>query len=175
MKGKALSKEKRLLIIEFSRTFGQFYIAKEVGTSQPVVSRILKMNHKEEKTIEPRKTSGRKKKLTERDKRQIIRHVNENPRSTLGQIKAAKEFYKKHKWMLLDWPSQSPDLNPIEHLWDELDRRVPSQDRRTFVTFKSALFREWSAIAKERIEKLVESMPRRLQAVIDAKGGHTRY
>ncbi|VDL76240.1 unnamed protein product [Nippostrongylus brasiliensis] len=50
---------------------------------------------------------------------------------------------------ILKWPSQSPDLNPIEHLWEELERRMK--------------------------DNLLDSMPRRCQSVIDAKGFATKY
>lgn len=77
----------------------------------------------------------------------------------------------------LEWPSQSPDLNPIEHLWDELERRI----RRDKVKPKNkaelfaALEREWGRIHSNVIDNLVNSMPRRVKAVLDAKGGATPY
>ena len=77
----------------------------------------------------------------------------------------------------LEWPSQSPDLNPIEHLWDELERKI----RRDKVKPKNkaelfaALEREWGRIHSNVTDNLVNSMPRRIKAVLDAKGGATPY
>lgn len=77
----------------------------------------------------------------------------------------------------IEWPSQSPDLNPIEHLWDELERRVrrnkfrPKNKAELF----AALKREWDQIQSDVIVKLVDSMPRRVKAVLKSKGGATPY
>ena len=77
----------------------------------------------------------------------------------------------------LDWPAQSPDLNPIENLWDELDRRLRA--RSSCPTTKSdltnALLEEWSKIPINTLLNLVESLPRRVEAVIATKGGPTSY
>lgn len=75
----------------------------------------------------------------------------------------------------LPWPSQSPDLNPIENLWDDLDRRVQQIKRKSFGDYKEALFRAWTEIPQETLIKLVRSMPKRLRLVIDAKGGPIKY
>lgn len=79
----------------------------------------------------------------------------------------------------LDHPPQSPDLNPIEHIWEELDRRIRVPEVRTTITdarsLRTALERAWSMIPAAVTENLVLSMPRRLQAVINANGGPTKY
>lgn len=77
----------------------------------------------------------------------------------------------------LQWPAQSPDLNPIEHLWDELERRIRLRPRRpsSLPELATALKEEWSAISPVFYKNLVESLPRRIEAVIRAKGGPTRY
>ena len=77
----------------------------------------------------------------------------------------------------LDWPSQSPDLNPIEHIWDELERRLRSQPNRpsSLPALTSTLMDIWKSIPMVTYQNLVESLPRRVQAVIDAKGGPTSY
>ena len=74
-------------------------------------------------------------------------------------------------------PAKSPDVNPIEHLWDELQRAVDKRDVRplNLNQLGAALTEEWNNIPVERLENLVSSMPRRLQAVINSYGGHTRY
>lgn len=77
----------------------------------------------------------------------------------------------------LDWPAQSPDLNPIEHLWDELERRLRARTSRPNNTTElfAALKEEWSKIPIETCRSLVDSLPRRIEAVIAAKGGPTPY
>ena len=96
----------------------------------------------------------------------------------------------------LDWPAQSPDLNSIEHLWDELEGRLrPRPNRPTSVCdLTNVLVAEWKqvyaamfqhlveslhrrveAVIAAMFQHLVESLPRRVEAVIAAKGGPTRY
>ncbi|GFU13025.1 transposable element Tcb1 transposase [Trichonephila clavipes] len=77
----------------------------------------------------------------------------------------------------LDWPSQSTDLNPTEHLWDELERRLRSQPNRSssLQALTSAVVDAWKAIPMVTYQKLVESLPKRVQAVNHAKRGPTSY
>ena len=78
---------------------------------------------------------------------------------------------------LPDWPSQSPDLNPIEHLWSELGRRLDkrAQYPKNANELEAALQEEWSNIPYEVYHKLIESMPRRIEACISSNGWPTRY
>ncbi|GFW28721.1 transposable element Tcb1 transposase [Trichonephila clavipes] len=77
----------------------------------------------------------------------------------------------------MGWPSQSPDLNPIEHLWDELERRLRSQPNRPSLlqALTSAVMDAWKAIPMVTNQKLMESLPKRVQVVIHTKGGPTSY
>jgi len=84
------------------------------------------------------------------------------------------KFMKREKVKVLEWPSQSADLNPIEHLWEELDRRVRCQNYSN----KEALFqvlKKWGKISLDRIQKLVDSMLTRYDAIIKANGYATKY
>ncbi|KAJ1571071.1 hypothetical protein NDA11_007531 [Ustilago hordei] len=65
--------------------------------------------------------------------------------------KVTKEYLEEVKLNVLPWPEMSSDLNPIEHVWF------------------------WATFPKESVQALIKSMPRRLQAVRVAKGGHTKY
>lgn len=87
-------------------------------------------------------------------------------------------------WMRLNrvpvmdyWPAQSPDLNPIEHLWDELERRLAKRrySIRNTKQLAEALVHEWKNIPPEVCKNLVGSMRDRCTAVLEAGGGHTRY
>ena len=89
--------------------------------------------------------------------------------------KLVREFFGTHSVEVLDWPSQSPDLNPIEHMWEELERRVRAQNYSNLDDFFEALKKEWAQIPRSRNEKLIESMPRRCEAVIRANGYATKY
>ena len=76
-----------------------------------------------------------------------------------------------------DWPSKSPDLNPIEYLWDNLDTRVRQRQNPpgNVNELRDALLEEWNNIPQAQINNLIHSMRRRCQAVSNARGGHTRY
>ena len=77
----------------------------------------------------------------------------------------------------LDWPAQSPDLNPIKHLWDELECRLQARPRHptSVPDLTHALVAEWKQIPAAMFQQLVESLPRRMEAVIAAKGEPTPY
>ena len=76
----------------------------------------------------------------------------------------------------LDWPAQSPDLNPIEHLWDEFERRLRARDNcpTSMPNLTNTLVAEWKQIPAAMFQHL-ESLPRRVEAVIAVKGGPTPY
>lgn len=73
---------------------------------------------------------------------------------------------------IMEWPPQSPDLNPIELLWDQLDRNI----RQTCPSSKEQLWNSlqnyWKEIPKDTLSKLIERMPRICKVVIKSKGGY---
>jgi hypothetical protein len=73
----------------------------------------------------------------------------------------------------LDWPAQSPDLNPIEHVWDELRHRLRARPNRptSVRDLTNALVAEWKQVPLAMFQHQVESFPRRVEAIIAAKGG----
>ena len=80
-------------------------------------------------------------------------------------------------WGPGSWPSNSPDLNPIENLWHILCSNIRKRkvQPRTKEDLIKALQEEWEKLDIEMINRLCASMPRRLQAVIAANGGSTGY
>jgi transposase len=75
------------------------------------------------------------------------------------------------------WPAQSPDLNPIEHLWSYLEKRIEARRHQieNVDQLKAILQEEWRRIDANYLSVLALSMPRRCQAVIDSHGEHTKY
>ena len=77
----------------------------------------------------------------------------------------------------ISWPAQSPDLNPIEHLWDHLGRKIyehkphPKNKKELIIILKE----KWLEIENDYLKKLVNSMPSRIEVVIESKGNPTRY
>lgn len=95
-----------------------------------------------------------------------------DPKHTSGLV---KEWLLYHVKKQLHSPPQSPDLNVIEHLWDELKRRIRHRHVSNKNELKTVLLEEWQHISSQTTETLVSSMPSRLQAVLEASGGPTRY
>ena len=77
----------------------------------------------------------------------------------------------------IPWPSRSPDLNPIEHVWDMLGRKMRSDPMQpaSLSALADRLKKAWSEINQEHVAHLIDSMSNRVRAVIDAQGGQTKY
>ena len=84
---------------------------------------------------------------------------------------------------LLDWPSNSPDLNSIENLWSILKSKVEKQvnklvNKKSSVTvdsFLEIILKEWEGIDHKTYVNLVNSMPARLERVIEGNGNKIPY
>lgn len=91
--------------------------------------------------------------------------------------KVSKDVKEALGLRVLPWVGQSPDLNPIENAWAELERRLRLRTSapKTKDELFSALCEEWEAIPESFFKELVESMPRRVQGVLAADGASTKY
>ncbi|GFY26710.1 transposable element Tcb2 transposase [Trichonephila clavipes] len=77
----------------------------------------------------------------------------------------------------MEWPACSPDLNPIEQVWDMLGRRIAARPRppATVRDLEIALLEEWNSIPQSQIDNLITSMTNRCAAVLAVLGDHTPY
>ena len=69
----------------------------------------------------------------------------------------------------------SPDLNPIEHIWGILKQKVEVCKVSNICQLLDVVMEEWKSIPVATCEALVNSMPRRVKAVLDNDGSHTKY
>jgi DDE superfamily endonuclease len=103
----------------------------------------------------------------------IFQHDND-PKHTAQSV---QQWLSSQKFSVMKWPAQSPDLNPIENMWAILKMRLNQFDRAP--KGMSELFEcvtdIWYNITAEECQKVIESMPKRCQEVIKAKGGWTHY
>jgi transposase len=75
---------------------------------------------------------------------------------------------------LLPWPARSPDLSPIENLWADLKRRLENEEIQTLDHLWQRACQLWINTPLQTLERLVQSMPHRIAAVIAQRGGPTR-
>ena len=127
------------------------------------------------------------------DKYKYINILRENLRVSAEKLDVENSYWfqqdndPKHtalivrQWILyncphtLKTPPQSPDLNPIENLWAEVDIRLRKYEIGSKHVLKAKITEIWDSISSETTRKLVCSMTNRLRAVIAAKGGPTKY
>ena len=103
----------------------------------------------------------------------VLQHDNDSKHTS----RIARQWLEDHNIEVLEWPSQSPDLNPTEHLWAHLKRQLAAYP--TEPTSMHELWErvetEWEKIPAQVCVDLIESMSRRIAAVLRAKGGYTEY
>ncbi|GFX18851.1 transposable element Tcb2 transposase [Trichonephila clavipes] len=192
--------EERKLVNKLSNEGkSQRNIAKVVGRSVNCIQKILQ-KFKKTGILANNEGRARKKIMNSITERRVIHQVKIDPKisapkiaastsNTLGRSVSAEtqDNDPKHtafvvkEWLLyhcrnqLNTPPQFPDLNVIENLWPHLERAVQKHQITSKEQLKSVLQEEWPNIAPETTRHLVESMPRRLEAVISAKGYATKY
>lgn len=89
--------------------------------------------------------------------------------------KIAKEFLQANVPTIVDWPSNSPDINPIENLWSIIKRGVEIRQPQNIEELDRFMVEEWEKVSKSIIVNLIMSMSERCQLVIDCKGERIPY
>uniref|UniRef100_A0A8C5QI98 Tc1-like transposase DDE domain-containing protein n=1 Tax=Leptobrachium leishanense TaxID=445787 RepID=A0A8C5QI98_9ANUR len=88
--------------------------------------------------------------------------------------KSTRAWLQIKRWNILEWPSQSPDLNPIENLWLELKKAVAVRKPKNVTELEAFAHDEWAKIPVDRCKTLVSSYASRLKAVKTVKGCCTK-
>ncbi len=101
----------------------------------------------------------------------VFQHDND-PKYT---SKMTTALLKKLRVKVMDWPSMSPDLNPIEHLWGILKLKMEESKVSSIHQLRDVVLEEWKRAPVTTCEALVNSMPKRVKSVLENNGGHTKY
>ncbi|GFV12859.1 transposable element Tcb2 transposase [Trichonephila clavipes] len=103
----------------------------------------------------------------------IFMDDNARPHCTL----AVEELLESEDITRMDWPAYSPDLNPIEHVWDALGKRIAARLHHPENTqqLKQMLIEERVLLPQEMLHQLVLRMRRRCEATIAVRRGHIPY
>ena len=91
------------------------------------------------------------------------------------KAKVVTSYLSEQDFEIMDWPPQSPDLNPIENLWKTLGVKFLERNPTNTEDLWLKLQEEWSKISIEDCQELIRSCSRRCAAIIESKGSFTKY
>jgi hypothetical protein len=86
-----------------------------------------------------------------------------------------KEWFAKKKIKKIEWPHRSPDLNPIEHIWAEIDKQLTNYQITNLAQLEQLIEKYWRVISKSYCSRLSQSMSNRVRICIRARGGYFKY
>ena len=103
--------------------------------------------------------------------------VFQQDNASIHTTKMMQEWFSSQSFILLTWPIQSPHLNPIEHLWAILKRRLNQYNSppKGMIEIWERVVQVFSSITTHDCRRLVESMPKRMEDVVASKGKWTKY
>ncbi len=101
--------------------------------------------------------------------------ISQHDLAPVHTAKGTKSWFNDHGVTVLDWPVNSPDLYPIENLWCIVKRKMRDSRPNDVDDLKAAIKATWASITPEQCHRLIDYMPRHIDAVIHAKGGPTKY
>ncbi|GFU82729.1 transposable element Tcb2 transposase [Trichonephila clavipes] len=150
-------------------------VAAEFGIAHSIVSRLWRQFQTTGTAIRGF-SSGRSRGITPADDRgamglQFLFMADNAP---CHRTVAAEQLLESENIERMDWPALSPDLNPIEHVWEFLGRRLAARTLPpvTIRELRLALQDEWAAMPQQLIDTLILSMDRRCETCLAVRGDH---
>lgn len=101
-----------------------------------------------------------------------IYQADNDPKHT---ARVVKQFLDDHNVNIMKWPAQSPDLNPIEMLWLDVEKQIKQQKPKNIHELNTVIEKSWNSIPVDRCIRLIKSMPRRCAEVLRQNGRATKY
>ena len=90
-------------------------------------------------------------------------------------VKSLKTFLSEEDVTVMEWPAQSPDMNPIENVWKLLNERAKEKNPRNVEELWTNLKGEWEKISVDKCKTLIRLCSKRCQAIIESKGLQIKY
>ena len=84
-------------------------------------------------------------------------------------------FFEENNIRLLKWAPQSPDLNPIEHIWAFIKTQLRKYNIKNKDELKEKILEIWESIPLNMVQKYIGNMPKRFNDIFNANGGHSKY
>ncbi|MEW8548408.1 MAG: transposase [Candidatus Thiodiazotropha sp.] len=88
-----------------------------------------------------------------------------------------RQYLQQEAVDVLPWPALSPDMNPIEHVWDQIKRKLDQRNPacRNLNELRAAVLQEWNLYPQNKLQRLVQGMRRRVNELLQQRGSYTKY